>query len=76
MSTSNKGFSIALLFGVAAALSGCGESTDELDDKLTHQANMSFINSLDYMADFHVKKGVLAPATVVYSIVIISLRAM
>ncbi len=56
MSTSNKGFSIALLFGVAAALSGCGESTDELDDKLTHQANMSFINSLDYMADFHVKK--------------------
>ncbi|TMO03119.1 hypothetical protein [Pseudoalteromonas sp. S558] len=56
MNTSNKGLRISLLFGFATILSGCGESSDELDDKLTHEARVTFVNSLDYMADIHLKK--------------------
>jgi len=56
MNTSNKGLRISLLFGFATILSGCGESSDELDNKSTHEARVSFVNSLDYMADLHLKK--------------------
>lgn len=56
MNGGNKGLGSALALAVLAALSGCGESSDELDDKLSHDAQMSFVNSLSYMADFHVKK--------------------
>lgn len=56
MNGGNKGLGSALVLAVLAALSGCGESSDELDDKLNHDAKMSFVNSLSYMVDFHVKK--------------------
>lgn len=56
MNNSNKILGIALMLGFTTALSGCGESSDKLDDKLTHEVEMSFVNSLSYMADFHVKK--------------------
>ncbi len=54
MSKSNK--KIGIVIALAAALSGCGETSDELDDKLTHNAKITFINSLNYMADFYLDK--------------------
>ncbi|EAR30810.1 hypothetical protein PTD2_04536 [Pseudoalteromonas tunicata D2] len=51
-----KGFGIAFMFGLTAVLTGCGESSDELDDKLNHDVKITLVNSLDYMVDFHVKK--------------------
>ncbi|AZZ96220.1 hypothetical protein [Pseudoalteromonas sp. R3] len=56
MNYGNKGLGFALVLGLSAALTGCGESSEELKEQLNHDAKMSFINSLDYMADFHAKK--------------------
>lgn len=56
MNRSNKGFIIAIAVSFSTMLAGCGESSDELDDKLTHTADLYFINSLPYMADFYVDK--------------------
>ena len=56
MHKENKALGIVLMLGLTTLLSACGKSTDKLEDKLTHDAKMSFINSLSYMADFHVKK--------------------
>lgn len=56
MTNNNKGLSIVFMFSLIAALSGCGETSDELDEKLTHHAQMSFVNGLDYMANFYLKK--------------------
>ncbi|MGF1909937.1 hypothetical protein L4C38_10885 [Vibrio kasasachensis] len=53
---SKKGLRLVLLTGFSAALIGCSLESDELKDALTHDAKMSFVNALDYMADFHVKK--------------------
>ncbi|MCG7536617.1 hypothetical protein [Pseudoalteromonas sp. OOF1S-7] len=55
MNNVNKGLGLTVLLGLSAALTGCGGS-DELNEQLNHDAEMSFVNSLDYMADFHVKK--------------------
>jgi hypothetical protein len=44
-----------LIFGLVLTLSGCGGS-DELDKQLTHSANLTLVNSLGFMTDFHVKK--------------------
>ncbi|TMP37391.1 hypothetical protein [Pseudoalteromonas rubra] len=56
MNNGNKGLGFALVLGLSAALTGCGEGSEELKEQLNHDAKMSFINSLDYMADFHAKK--------------------
>lgn len=56
MNRGNKGIIVALIVSVSAVLSGCSGNSDELDEKLTHTVKMSFINSLAYMADFHVSK--------------------
>ncbi|WP_340676704.1 hypothetical protein [Paraglaciecola sp.] len=56
MNKGHKRFGIALILGLTTVLSGCGESSDELDEKLNKDVNMSFVNALSYMADFHVKK--------------------
>lgn len=52
----NKTLGIALMLGLTTVLSACGESTDKLEDQLNLDAQLSFINSLSYMADFHLKK--------------------
>ncbi|MCF2907164.1 hypothetical protein L1285_02235 [Pseudoalteromonas sp. DL2-H2.2] len=56
MKNVNKGLGLVVLLGLSAALTGCGEGSDELKEQLNHDAKMSFVNSLDYMADFHAKK--------------------
>jgi hypothetical protein len=60
MHSNKKELSIALMLSVTAALFGCGDSIDDLDDALTHDAKISFVNSLDYMTDFHIKKRNIA----------------
>jgi len=56
MNINNKKMGIPLMLSFSIALGGCGESSDELDEKLTSNAKVSFINSLNYMADFHFQK--------------------
>ncbi|MEC8327088.1 MAG: hypothetical protein VX100_13560 [Pseudomonadota bacterium] len=47
----------ALCFGAI----GCSDSiTDDLDDALTHEAEFSFINAMDYSVDFHLQKRTIS----------------
>ncbi|WP_027670394.1 hypothetical protein [Rheinheimera baltica] len=56
MAKNSKGLGLALIFGITTALIGCGESSDELDEKLTHSASISLVNAWSSMADLHVAK--------------------
>ena len=56
MREGNKKCAIVFTLGLTAALTGCLDSSDELDDKLTLEVKLSFVNSLSYMADFYVQK--------------------
>lgn len=48
--------SMILILSGTITLSGCGENSDELEEELTHNTKISFINSLNDMTDFHVQK--------------------
>jgi hypothetical protein len=52
----NKKLVITLTLSLTVALTGCLDSSDKLDDKLTHEVEISFVNSLSYMADFYAQK--------------------
>lgn len=42
---------------LSLATVGCSDSiTDDLDNALTHEAEFSFINAMDYSLDFHLQK--------------------
>lgn len=50
-----RGLRIALLAGLMVSLMAC-EGSDELDDTLSRDAKMSFVNSLTSMSDFYAEK--------------------
>jgi hypothetical protein len=50
-----RGLKIALLAGLLASLMAC-EGSDELDDTLSRDAEMTFVNTLTSMSDFYVEK--------------------
>ena len=59
MANMSKGLVFVLIFGVTSALLGCNGSSkewDDLDEKLTHSASITLINSWNTMADLHVAK--------------------
>ena len=56
MAKNSKGLGLALIFGITTALVGCGESSDELDEKLTHSASITLVNAWSSMVDLHVAK--------------------
>lgn len=56
MANMSKGLGFVLIFGVASAVIGCSGSSDELEEKLTHSASVTLINSWSEMADLHVAK--------------------
>ena len=55
-----KIFSLILCFSSSSAMVGCGSSgSKELEKVLTHKANFTYINALDYMSDFYVQKRLI-----------------
>ena len=56
MKKGNKNTVAVLMLGLTTILSGCDDNSSELDEKLTYQANISFVNTLSYMTDFYLDK--------------------
>ncbi|MDE3273844.1 hypothetical protein [Pseudoalteromonas sp. G4] len=57
----NTGKAALFVSVLSLGLIGCSESiTDDLDDALTHEAEFSFINAMDYSLDFHLQQRNLA----------------
>ena len=58
--TLKNGLKLLTAISIVSSLAGCDSSvSDELENALTHEAEMSFINTLDYSVDFHVQKRTL-----------------
>jgi len=56
MAKNSNGLGLALIFSITTALAGCSGNSDELDEKLTHSASITLVNSWSSMADLHVAK--------------------